>query len=928
MFGSDNTFWRDPSYRFERAIVLEHVIPSKWRMWISIITGFIILVYVGVTILPFVQQKLAHGIPIPTQGAKDGKVGATLIIPQATSISIPDTANLPKLIPFVGGTELPLNAKSPKGNGIFLLALSLWLLMKMLSYYSRSYFYLVEALLERGTTGAQTPYSTPNYEVCDVYYETAHGDLLKSFCHSEYGRQILRRTGVGDETVDTFLKNRKNVVNWNEKESELRTTFTLRDLAHVLVETDQDFYQFLFELGVRDKEMLGAAEWVERVIKKKKQKQRSWGRVSLGQSQSFGADFAYGSAYILGKYGHDLSKEAISGGSNFRFVYGNEQIKQLEIVLSRSKEANAILVGEEGSGKMDVILDFARDITNGYTNPALKHKRVMAFDAKSFTAVMKSKQELETALIKLMNDAVKAGNIILVIEDLPGFIQGGMAVDADVMGIVDKYLSGTALQVIATSDNSRFHQFIEPNNGIMQRFEKVMLTEPAEESLVRILEEVAEVTERKNPIFFTYQSITEIIQSAEHYFSDGIMPDKAIDLVVELTPTMLAKGGHVVKKSDVLEFVHEKTNIPVGNISEDERQRLMGLEDLMKKLVVGQEQAVTVIANAMRRSRAGVRSMNRPIGNFLFLGPTGVGKTETAKALATVYFGNEDAMGRIDMTEYQGEDGLNRMIGSMDGTQGALPLLLKEQPYGVVLLDEFEKTNPKVLDVFMQVFDEGIFHDAQGRKVNARNSIFIATSNAGAPLIREAIRAGKDLESVKKEIIDEIITQGKLKPELFNRFDGIILFHPLTIPEYRIIAGYMLKKLQKRLREKSVNLVINDVIIEALLYHGVDPDMGARPMARAVQELVEQRVAEKIIAGKLLPGSTLEFSIEDFPEIKDKTHEELVSTPVFPRKPDEILQFNSVNIPPPALPIPQIFPPQQVVASASPPPPQLPPLTQ
>src|SRR3989338_1887437 len=342
------------------------------------------------------------------------------------------------------------------------------------------------------------------------------------------------------------------------------------------------------------------------------------------------------------------------------------------------------------------------------------------------------------------------------------------------------------------------------------------------------------------------------------------MPDKAIDILVELTPSMLAHGGHIVKKVDVLRFIHEKTSIPVGDISEEERDRLLNLETILQKLVVGQEEALQVIANAMRRSGAGVRNMNRPIGTFLFLGPTGVGKTETAKALATVFFGNENAMSRLDMSEYQGDDGLERMIGGLDGTPGALPVMLKEQPYGVLLLDEFEKTNPKVLDLFLQVLDEGIFHDAQGKKVNARNTIFIATSNAGAPRIREAMQKGIDLESVKKEIIDQIIAQGKLNPELFSRFDGIILFHSLTTEDYRKIAELMLKKLQKRLREKSINLVINDVLVSAMMTHCVDPEFGARPMARAVQEIVEQKVAEKIISGKIAEGSTVEFTAADF----------------------------------------------------------------
>lgn len=875
MFQLKDNFLKYPAERYHKTIVLESVFPFRVRGWISVLTGTIILIYIGVMGAPILQDKLAGGVYIPKPYQQF--FGKTVSTPSAEQIEVPTSALMPNLIPFVGGSRIPLDTKSPIGNGIFFIALSVWLMMKMLRYFGNSYFYYVEGLLERGEVGAQTPYTIPNYEVSDIYYSVSHGDLLKSYAHSLSGRMILSRAGVSEKVMSDYLKNRKSVINFLEKESELHDVFTLLELSRKLVELDPDFYQFLFELGVRDRELVGASEWVERQIKKRKQKQRFWGKISLGQAPSFGADFAYGAAYALGKFSRDMSKEAIGGGSNFRFIYGNEQIKQLEIVLSRSKEANAILVGEEGSGKMDVILDFARDIMNGYINPALMHKRVMAFDSKAFVATMKTKQELETTLIRIMNDTVKAGNIILVIDDLPGFIHGALAIDADVVGILDPYLAGETLQVIATADNSQFHQYIEPNNAIMKRFEKVMLTEPAEASLVRIIEEVAEQNERRNPIFYTYPAITEIIRSAEQYFSDGIMPDKAVDLLVELTPSMLSRGGHLVKKMDVLEFIHQKTSIPVGNIDEDERERLLNLETLMKKLVVGQEEALTVIANAMRRSRAGVRNMNRPIGAFLFLGPTGVGKTETAKALATVFFGDENAMSRLDMSEYQGDDGLDRLIGSMDGVPGALPVMLKEHPYGVLLLDEFEKTNTKVLDLFLQVLDEGIFHDAQGKKVNARNTIFIATSNAGAPQIREAMKEGKVLETVKKEIIDSVIEQGKLKPELFNRFDGIILFHPLTTDDYHTIASLMLKKLQKRLRDKSINLVINDAIIEAVMHDGVDPDMGARPMTRAIQEVIEQKVAEKIIQGKLEQGTTLVFAREDFPQLmaEAKTKEPL-----------------------------------------------------
>ncbi|MEK7118754.1 MAG: AAA family ATPase, partial [Patescibacteria group bacterium] len=649
--------------------------------------------------------------------------------------------------------------------------------------------------------------------------------------------------------------------------AELGSVFTLADLSRKFLEIDHDFYQFLFELGIREREFVGGAEWAERTIKKKKQRERFWGKIALGGIPSFGAGFAYGGAYKLEKYSRDLSRLAEEGGSNFRFTSGKEEIKQLEIVLARSKEANAILVGEDGSGMMDVVLDFARDIVNEYVNPRLTHKRVMAFDAKAFTAGMRTKQEFETELIKIMNDAVKAGNILLVIPDLPDFIESAKALDADLVGILGPYLDGDALQVIATADNTRFHNLIEGNQSIMRRFEKVILNEPADKSLLRILEDVAEDAEKRNRIFFTYPAITEILRSAQQYFSDGVMPDKAVDLLVELTPAVLAKGGYLVKKLDVLAFVREKTNIPMGDIKNDERERLMNLEKSMKELVVGQEQALSIIADAIRRSRAGVRSMNRPIGTFLFLGPTGVGKTETAKALATVFFGSENAMSRVDMSEYQDEDGLTRMLGGVDGATGTLSAMISKRPYGVFLLDEFEKANWKVLDLFLQVFDEGIFHDAKGRRVNARNTIFIATSNAGANEIRDAMRSGTKLETMKKAIIDRIIAQGKLKPELFNRFDGIILFHALTAPDYKKIAELMLRKLKRRLREQSINLVVNDTLVRAVLAHGVDPEFGARPMARAVQDIVEKRIAEKIIVGKSGQGSTIEFTADDFPEL-------------------------------------------------------------
>ncbi len=850
--------FRDPETRYYKLLSFEEAFPMRLRVNAGRILGGILLLYLILFVAPYILSTLKDRFPVPASGARVtlDKVGPATV-----------GAHILGYIPAPKTTLLiPLDPTEERTNAFILVILILWLGVKMLNAYRNSIYYDVEAMLERGETGAQTPWTTKNYETCAVLWRTKYGDLLRAFTESSYGKHILSRLGIDEKTMTAYLTARITVIDHSTKVSDLRTVFTLRDLVSYLLKSDQDFYQFLFGLGIRERELTGAVEWVERDIKKKKQKERFWGRVALGQAPAFGADFAYGGAYRLGRYSTDLSRAALSGGSNFRFVYGSREIEELEIVLSRGKEANALLVGEEGAGKMDVILDFARDIMNGYAHPSLAKKRVMAFHAAAMVAGMKSKSELEQETLRVFSDAAAAGNIILVVDDLPGFLESARTVGSDVMSLIDPFLGSDKLQVIATADNARFHGILESNGAIMRRFTTVLLAEPEQTALLRILEEAAETVEKRGRVRFTYPAITEIANSAEKYITNGVMPDKALDLLAELVPWAHARGGKgliLLKKLDVLEYVRAKTQIPVGEMNDEERDKLMKLAELLRGQVIGQEEALDIIADAMRRSRAGVRSENRPIGSFLFLGPTGVGKTETAKALARVFFGDESAMQRLDMSEYQGEDGLNRMIGAMDGTQGTLPTILKEHPYGVLLLDEFEKTHPRVLDLFLQIFDEGVFHDAQGKKVNGRNTIFIATSNAGADLIRSAMAEGIDLSIAKKEIIDRIITAGKYKPELINRFDGVILFRPLGTSEYEQIAVQMLEKLQKRLREQSINLVINQPLIDAVMTRGVDPAFGARPMARAVQELVEKKVAELIIAGKAGQGSTIEFSAED-----------------------------------------------------------------
>ncbi|GMQ95103.1 MAG: hypothetical protein BMS9Abin13_213 [Patescibacteria group bacterium] len=538
-----------------------------------------------------------------------------------------------------------------------------------------------------------------------------------------------------------------------------------------------------------------------------------------------------------------------------------EERKQLEIILSRAHEANALLVGEEGVGKMSVIYDFAWEIAKETAVPALRHKRVVYLDTGVLIAATKEKTGFEAELLEILQQAENAGNVILALGNLPSFIINAKSLGSDVMGLLGPYLESSSLQMIAISDTENFHRILGRDAGIMTHFEKIMMEEPDTEKIFVILEDVARDLERQSRIFFTYGAISEAVTSAENYFSDAVMPDKAIDLLMETVPLLAQKRKHLVRREDILELVESKTHIPVGKIKEAEKEKLMNLEELLHRRIIGQDEAVFAVSNAMRRSRTGIRDPQKPIGTFLFLGPTGVGKTETAKALASVFFGDDDAILRLDMSEYQTTDALSRLIGSFEEEKiGTLSTLLREKPYGVLLLDEFEKTNPEVLDLFLQILDEGFFSDMRGKRVNARNIIFIATSNAGSDIIWEAVKAGRKLSDLKDEIIEQIIKRGIFKPELLNRFDATVLFHPLRPEDLKKITVLMLGKLQKRLREKGVDLVVNDVLTNYVATQGYNPAFGARPMNRVIQERVEQLIADKLLSGELPRGSKVELT--------------------------------------------------------------------
>jgi|CXWL01.1.fsa_nt_gi ATP-dependent Clp protease ATP-binding subunit ClpC len=378
-----------------------------------------------------------------------------------------------------------------------------------------------------------------------------------------------------------------------------------------------------------------------------------------------------------------------------------------------------------------------------------------------------------------------------------------------------------------------------------------------------MLEIEAERLERHSRVFVTYPALVAIAESAGRYFDLASVTEKAKDLLLEVPGEAASKGRHIVLREDVLKLVESTTGIPTGAPGGAEKQALLHLEDMLRARVVGQEEAIKVVAEALKRSRAGVKNPDKPIGTFLFLGPTGVGKTETTKALADVYFGSEAQMSRLDMSEYRDSHAVDRLIGSFgEAGLGRLPELLREHPYGVLLLDEFEKTSQDVINVFLRLFDEGTVTDTEGRKANAKNTIMIATSNAGSELVWDIVKSGGDLNARKQEVIDSIVASGAFKPELLNRFDAIVLFHPLNAEDLRQIARLMMDRFAKRMLDRGIAIETKDRAIDYLVAKGTDPKFGARPLARAIAEEAERIVSEKIIEGEIREGSRVAFDTD------------------------------------------------------------------
>ena len=613
----------------------------------------------------------------------------------------------------------------------------------------------------------------------------------------------------------------------------------------------------------------------------------------------------------------------------------SKEIQRVIEVLSRRTKNNPVLIGEPGVGKTAIAEGLAQQIVNNEVPEILRNKRVMTLDMGTVVAGTKYRGEFEDRLKKVMDEIRQAGNIILFIDELHTLIGAGGAEGAiDASNILKPSLARGELQCIGATTLDEFRKYIEKDAALERRFQPIMVDEPTADESVQILKGLRDRYEAHHRVSITDEAIEAAVKLSDRYISDRFLPDKAIDLMDEAgskvrlrsytTPPnlkelevrlegvrqekdaavqsqefekaaslrdseqRLREELEVTKKTwkqkqgqensevtfeDIASVVSSWTGIPVTKLAQTETQKLLNLEEILHSRVIGQDEAVKAISKAVRRAHAGLKDPKRPIGSFVFLGPTGVGKTELARALAEVMFGDEDSMIRIDMSEYMEKHSTSRLVGSPPGyvgyeEGGQLTEKVRRKPYSVILLDEIEKAHPDVFNILLQVLEDGRLTDSKGRTVDFRNTIVIMTSNVGASALKRNKYVGfniqdgeQDYKDMKGKVMEEL--KKAFRPEFLNRIDEIIVFHSLEKKHLKEIVSLMAGELTKRLKEQDIALGFTEAAMDKIAVEGYDPEYGARPLRRALQKHIEDRLSEELLRGTVLSGQNVMIDVVD-----------------------------------------------------------------
>ena len=553
---------------------------------------------------------------------------------------------------------------------------------------------------------------------------------------------------------------------------------------------------------------------------------------------------------LLNQVSDDLTAMAVRGG--LPLLVGREEEMTRILRVFEGGGRSVILVGPEGVGKQAIIDGIAEKMVREDVPDMLKDRRLVSFDIGRLVAGATPAQAEERLLLAL-NEVGRSRNIALAIsniDDIVGITAGG-AESLDLSSLLATEIAKGYFVMIATATPGAYRSALE-GSALGSVLTKVVIDEPDKNLAIRIVESKIGHAEAANNVIFTYQAAEAAVEMTGRYMHDLVLPEKAIRVVDQVALAVKQERGigSTITKEDVAKIVSVMAKVPLTAVSQDEKEKLLTLETKMHERVIGQDEAVQMVSSALRRARTELRSGGRPIANFMFLGPTGVGKTELAKTIAETYFGNEDAMIRLDMSEYQEGGSIDRLIGVPgSGKGGVFTEAVRHQPFGLILLDELEKANPDILNVFLQVFDDGRLTDASGRTIDFTQSIIVATSNAGSPYIQAEVKKGTPMDIMKTHLMETELAQ-HYRPEFLNRFDGIVVFTPLSPDAVTQIARLMLGGVQARMDEKGISLEVSDSALKEIAVAGYDPQFGARPLRRVIQERVEDKLATILLEGQ------------------------------------------------------------------------------
>ncbi|MCW1908761.1 MAG: AAA family ATPase [Candidatus Saccharibacteria bacterium] len=568
-----------------------------------------------------------------------------------------------------------------------------------------------------------------------------------------------------------------------------------------------------------------------------------------------GRDWAMGFTPNLEHFGQNLSSNIQAGRGHFHFLANLGVVDSLAHNLSQGASSVAI-VGPTGVGKTELVNALAERLLSGQEK-GLEHYQVHSLNASLILSHEQGSKE--KLLLTLFSEAIQAGNIILFLDEAQLFFGNGLGA-IDLSQVLLPVLQSRRLKLIAAFTPNDFQRLKVANEALANSMAVININEPSAEDTRKVVEDAALTLEARTGLLITYEAIREAYRLSAQYLSDQAFPGKAINLLDQAVPYATNK----VLTDDSVQMAIEKTmGVKPGKANAQEADVLLNLENKIHERMINQTQAVNAVAAALRRVRAGVTNPNRPAGSFLFLGPTGVGKTELARSLANAYFGDSTRMIRLDMSEYQRPDDVARLLEDGGDSAQSLIMSIRKQPFSVVLLDEIEKAHPNILNLMLQLLDEGQLTDAGGRAASFKSAIIITTSNAGSADIIARITAGESMSSFERPLIDKLIQSGQFRPELINRFDDVVLFRPLNQAELTQVAKLMIGEVNKNLSHQNITVSLTDEALNKIAAAGYDPQFGARPMRHLIQRTVEDVIATKILRGEASPGSTIVLDVND-----------------------------------------------------------------